>query len=209
LEPPHATRCPMPTDVRGWAACGLAAGSSPDVGSSSGRPPGQATPAGRARTRSCELASGQARRWPRTLQGVLKSARVACRKCPTGNRRAEVGGDPLVRAVWGRWTSRGARTALAADRRKGHADTLRPHRPLVGLSDPRGVSAKRRRTSAAVAEATGHRPNIDAGRDELRRRIVAKLMQIHVPAEPSAHPGVAVGDRGRPEPRAVVDGCRK
>jgi len=45
-----------------------------------------------------------------------------------------------------------------------------------------------------MTESTGEGPHVDASRDQLRGGVVPELVDVHVPADPRAHPLVALAD---------------
>ncbi|MDT7708089.1 MAG: hypothetical protein QOG20_3696 [Pseudonocardiales bacterium] len=69
--------------------------------------------------------------------------------------------------------------------------------PLVGLRKPRGIDPQRRHSATAVPQPTGDRADIHAGRDELRGRVVAQVVQVRLDAKPPREPAVALRHRTR------------
>jgi len=76
--------------------------------------------------------------------------------------------------------------------------------PDHGLGNERGVDAQGRRAATGMAQSTGNGADVDAGRDEFGRRVVAEAVQVRVDAEPLRQPAVPLGHRVRPCPLRAV-----
>src|SRR5690606_4057803 len=89
--------------------------------------------------------------------------------------------------------------------RARHATGEFPRSFLIGFRDPRGVHTEGGRATASVSQAPCDGPYVHAGGNEFGRRVVPKLVQVHLPAEGCAHAPVALRHAAWFQPRLVID----
>ena len=115
---------------------------------------------------------------------------IACAQRASQNLLAQVGGDDLV---------------CSARRRRrwywhGHDSGHRCRRSTVRFVNPTRVDPERSSAPASVSETSGDRAHIDAGGDELGRRVVTQRVQAGAPQpELDRQPAVAAAQRAWPE----------
>jgi hypothetical protein len=102
---------------------------------------------------------------------------VRCKRRGIVGDRFELGGVETLICVEPRWKCR-------------HSCRERAGSTLVRLKNPCAVNPQCGRSTATVSEPAGDSTYIHAGRDQLGGRVVAKLMDVHVPTEPRACWGI-------------------